>query len=95
MILSHKLENYQASLIAKLYYIEKNKYNNNYITYMLNIIYALPLSLKIARNISLYKNFIVLCKSRKMHFFYFQFNEITKKITFEKSLHIIKQYVII
>ena len=55
----------------------------------------LPDFLQKARNISLYKNLIVLCKSRKMYFFYFHFNEITKKITFEKSLDTIKQYVII
>lgn len=83
MILSHKLENYKKSLQRKN------------MCKIITLIDILPDFLQKARNISLYKNFIVLCKNSKMHFFYFQFNEITKKIIFEKSLDTIKQYVII
>ena len=81
MILSHKLERYKTLLI------KKKKYK------IINIIYALPDFLQVAKNISLFENCIVLCKNNKMNIFYFHFDEEQKHIKFEKSFNIIKTYI--
>lgn len=81
MILSHKLERYKTLLI------KKKKYK------IINIIYALPHFLQIASNISLFENFIVLCKNNKMNIFYFHFDEDQQKIQFKKSYYKIEKFV--